>query len=389
MTSRVLLSTDIGSDPDDALSLLTIFNSGINLEGIVTVNGNLEARCCIAKHMVNLSGRKIPVAKGESQPLGLGVSPYTNFEDCLVDSSFINEDETDEKGNLRTKPLPQVGVITKGVEFLARKLSKRSYTLFSIAPLTNLARLLEQYPKAAKNIERVYVMGCRFNSGGLEHNIRYDLKAAEMVFQSELPLLVIPGDVCEKYRLPDSFLEPMQSPAAQYVKHMTKAYLGLATAMALTTRQVMNTSFPQAIMDYVHLPHQAYDGLSFEERTKLSRKKSQLLCELSDAYFPLFEPEKYFERYSALVEHLEDPRLNFKLGTIVAEELKKIRAKSLSVADVFVPYCFLHPERIQTKRGTVHFTPRSESLLEAGEKHEIVTMIDYHHFEEFLREYLK
>ena len=393
LSRRVLLSTDIGSDPDDALSLLAILNSGINLEGIITVNGNVESRCCIAQHLINLfgerSGRKIPVAKGESQPLDVRVPPFRNFEDCLVDWSFIDQGKIDVAGDFRFKKLSGLGIIDQGIKFLAGELSKRSYTIFNIAPLTNLAKLIEHYPQSARSIEKVYVMGCRFSPGDLEHNIRHDLKAAEIVFQSDLPLIVVPGDVCEKYRMPDYFLEQMQSSAAKYVQHMTKAYLGLSTAKALASRQIAGESMPKIIIDYTCLPHQVFEGLSFEEKVVLSEKKKLLLRELDNVYFPLFEPEQYFKCYSALVEHLNDPRLNFKLGNIVARELERIRVRDLSVADVFVPYCFLHPDQIKTKKGTVKFTSHGESYLKPEKKHEIVTAINYNHFQEFLKKYLR
>ena len=56
---KVLVSTDIGSDIDDALSLLVMLNSGINLEGVYTVNGDVDSRSFITHHLLKLAGKDI------------------------------------------------------------------------------------------------------------------------------------------------------------------------------------------------------------------------------------------------------------------------------------------------------------------------------------------
>ena len=54
--SKILVSTDIGSDVDDALALnVMLKHSGFNVEGIYTVNGDVNSRALIARHMVSLN----------------------------------------------------------------------------------------------------------------------------------------------------------------------------------------------------------------------------------------------------------------------------------------------------------------------------------------------
>ena len=87
---RILVSTDIGSDIDDALTLLIILNHpGIDLAGIYTVNGDVDSRCYIAKRMVELAGIDVAVCRGTSNPLGALVKPYSWFENWLIDSVYI------------------------------------------------------------------------------------------------------------------------------------------------------------------------------------------------------------------------------------------------------------------------------------------------------------
>ena len=87
MKNKILLSTDIGSDIDDALALLGMLNQNLDLEAIYTVNGDVDTRSYIAKHMVDLSGKEIVVARGESQPL-LGPKPYTFYEEYHIDDKY-------------------------------------------------------------------------------------------------------------------------------------------------------------------------------------------------------------------------------------------------------------------------------------------------------------
>ena len=153
MNKKVLFSTDIGSDVDDALALLVMLNAGINLKGIYTVNGDVVSRTYIAKHMMNLAHRNIPVAIGEANSLENHVEPYSNCEDFYVDNSFF-EDRDFEK----YKPPKKVGVIQLGVEDLAKRLKKEKYVIFNTAPLTNIAKLIQNHPQVLGNIEKLYIM---------------------------------------------------------------------------------------------------------------------------------------------------------------------------------------------------------------------------------------
>ncbi len=116
---RVLFSTDIGLDIDDALALLAMLNHPeINLCGICTVNGEVLYRSFIAKHMINLAGKEIPVYCGEANPFFDLVPPYSNLgiEEVLVDNSFVDWEETERQSYKQHvfKPLEAAGIIVMG-----------------------------------------------------------------------------------------------------------------------------------------------------------------------------------------------------------------------------------------------------------------------------------
>ncbi|MBW2993435.1 nucleoside hydrolase, partial [Candidatus Woesearchaeota archaeon] len=395
MTEKILLSTDIGSDIDDALALMTMLNSKINLKAIYTVNGDIIARSFIAKHMIDLSGRNIDVAAGESESLNSLVKPYTFFESCYVADEFIDDEETEIFNDIRFKKIENAGIIPNGVEDLAERLSKEKYIIFSIAPLTNIAGLLQDYPDSAKNIERVYVMGCRFSSkGNLEHNVLHDPLAAKLVFESDLPLTIIPGDLCEKYRMPADMIANFKTPAGRYVRQMALGFIGVKTVREYVSRnldedgaeQILKSpelethhsslsqisplpkdfSFTEVsessvfrylkqlffklknvnVRDFLekHVKTSSFEGKSKQEIEELLEAKSRLMTNLDSCDEAVYKPEDYFRQYHALIEHIRSPELKYSFGSIVADMLESFIPKDLSVADAYIPYCFLHPE---------------------------------------------
>jgi purine nucleosidase len=88
------------------------------------------------------------------------------------------------------------------VELMASVLKEREgVEIIALGPLTNIARLIQEHPEAARRIKRIIVMGgaVRIGYGGKpspepEWNIQNDIPAAQTVFQAKIPLLVVPLD---------------------------------------------------------------------------------------------------------------------------------------------------------------------------------------------------
>jgi len=77
------------------------------------------------------------------------------------------------------------------------------------------------------------------------------------------------------------------------------------------------------------------------------------------------------------------------MGNLVADELIRFVPKSISVADVYVPYCFLNGDKLKIEKRTVNCDFKGKTYFTSGEKHEIVTDLDFEHFQEYLKIYLK
>lgn len=181
-TIPVLLDTDIGTDIDDAFALALILRSPeLQLLGVTTVSGDTQARARLAAKMLWDAGwPAVQVAAGEpGKPLPI--------EQCRWADDFLS-----------TALTPQ-----SAVEFLRDQIESRpgEITLVPIGPLTNIGRLLRDYPGIGKKIKRIVLMGGSAMRGyapnsapEAEYNIAQDPAAAQVVFKSGVPILMAPLD---------------------------------------------------------------------------------------------------------------------------------------------------------------------------------------------------
>ena len=390
MRNKVLLSTDIGSDPDDALSLLTILNnSEINLSGIYTVNGEVGQRAMIAKHMVNLANKKIPVCIGLVNPMESPVNPYSFYESYHIDDSFVDIEESQFQEVY--KPLSEVEIIENGLEHMIKKLSEKNHIVLSIGPLTNIASLLRTNPNIIKNIEKLYIMGSRFPEGSMEHNFRYDSGAAQEVLNSNIPITLIPSNLCNLFRMPLENLSNFQnSELGKYVLGMVKAYVGEELIVKCSRELLDDTNFINFMKGDLYMFKPFIDA---NEQGKITQFKQYFLNNFMIGT-PSLEKEDFWKNFEKFKNYLKDKDLNYSfngvfIGDLIAKKLEELTPKEISINDVYVPYCFLNPDKLQTERKTVNCNHEGRTYITHGEKHEIVINIDLIHFKEYLNEYLK
>ncbi len=189
----ILLDTDIGSDIDDAFALALIVRSpDLDLLGVTTVSGDTQARARLAAKLLWDADRPtVLVAAGEpGKPLPI--------EQCRWADGFLSPALT-----------PQ-----SAVEFLRDRIEERpgEITLVPIGPLTNIGRLLHDYPEEAGKIKRIVLMGGSVRRGyapgsppEAEYNIAQDPPAAQIAFNSGVPILMVPLDATAMLELvPDA-----------------------------------------------------------------------------------------------------------------------------------------------------------------------------------------
>jgi len=185
----ILLDTDIGTDIDDAFALALILHSPeLELVGVTTVAGDTQARARLAAKLLREAGNpQIPVAAGEP-------GPPQPIEQTRWAEGFTGPPLTSEKA----------------IDLMKREIDRRpgELTLVAIGELTNVAALLKSDPSMGKKIKRLVLMGGAIAHGygqdlqpAAEWNIKSNPAAAQVVFASGMPILMVPLDVTAMLQL--------------------------------------------------------------------------------------------------------------------------------------------------------------------------------------------
>jgi inosine-uridine nucleoside N-ribohydrolase len=197
----VILDTDIGTGIDDGFALALILGSTeLELRGITTVSGNTQQRALLACRFLTMTGRRhTPVAAGADP------QPARDF-----DGQYQYYYHPDVLFNRTSRPVKETAV-----EFLYARLKAQpgKITLLAAGPLTNIARLLQDKPECKPWIKRIVVVGGLVEGKPVkDDNIALDLKAAQTVFASGVPLFVVPLDATKDLTLDETQLTRLFSP---------------------------------------------------------------------------------------------------------------------------------------------------------------------------------
>jgi purine nucleosidase len=184
---KIIIDTDIGDDIDDAFAIaLALRSPELQILGVSTSFGDTEARANIAARLLTDAGRQdIPVLAGV----------HTQVQDHLSQRKY------GESGRFSRGPhRPSVDVILDQI-----RRDPGQVTLVAIGPLVNVGVLIDRDPLTFKKLKRVVIMGGAVDRGygdpygaptapQPEWNIMNDIPAAQKLFQSGVPLYVMPLD---------------------------------------------------------------------------------------------------------------------------------------------------------------------------------------------------
>ncbi len=188
---KIIIDTDPGQD-DAVAILLALASPELDVLGITVVAGNvpLPLTALNTRKIVELAGRPdIPIYAGCAEPM---------------DRPLVTAEHVHGRTGLDgpTLPDPQIELQAEhAVDYLIDTLRETSgVTLCPLGPLTNIATALRRAPEIAENIREIVLMGGGYFEGGnitpaAEFNIYVDPTAADIVFQSGIPITVLPLDV--------------------------------------------------------------------------------------------------------------------------------------------------------------------------------------------------
>lgn len=229
----VILDGDPGHDDAIAWTLAQA-SRRLDIRAVTSVAGNqtIQKTTYNTLRVCTLLGIHAPVAAGRPQPL---IEPPMNAPSVHGESGL--------DGPPLPEPTMEVCALS-ACELMAQVLreSTEPVTIISTGPLTNTAALLLAYPELKKKIARISLMGGGIAYGNwtpaAEFNILVDPEAAQIVFQSGIPILMAGLDVTEKALiLPEDFQRiaaignPVADIVAQwleffYVFHRNLGYAG-------------------------------------------------------------------------------------------------------------------------------------------------------------------
>lgn len=193
MTAARQFWIDTDTASDDAVALVMAFkNPAVEVAGISVVAGNvpLDQATQIALYTAEICGAKVPIHAGASRAL---VRSFVTAQ---------NVHGSDGMGDIGLPLGGRTPTSTDGVQALinAFRANPGTMDLVTLGPLTNVALAIRAEPKFASWVRRCVMMG---GTGVLpgnitplaEFNFWVDPEAAQIVFESGMPLEMVGWDV--------------------------------------------------------------------------------------------------------------------------------------------------------------------------------------------------
>ena len=239
MVKKVMIDCDVGVD--DAFALILAFHSPeLEVKAVTGVNGNVPLDQVfenIQKVISLIQPKNKPlIARGAGQPLK-GKTVYAHSvhgRDGLGGAKIVRR-EGEEWWKIYT------GSADKLITKMARQCPDE-LTLIATGPLTNLALGIQRDLEGIKKLKEIVIMGGAVRTKGnitphAEFNIFSDPLAAKIVFESGLPITLVPLDVTHQVNLTPQWMEErvnsLNSPFSKFAIE--------ATGYNMVTRQFRNT----------------------------------------------------------------------------------------------------------------------------------------------------
>jgi inosine-uridine nucleoside N-ribohydrolase len=231
----IIFDTDMAHE-DMFAALFLLSHPNVEVRAI-TVSGTGEAHCgpgiAHALGLVELSSHEdIPVSCGRETPLS-GNHVFPGQWRQRADVAYGVEIPGGGAASKLSAPDLIVDIV-RG--------SKEKITIVAVGPLTNIADALQTAPEIGSNIQEIYIMGGALDVDGnvgnsgvgiqnkhAEWNIYIDPVAANIVFKSGIPIILVPLDATKDVPVNRNFYKALdinrKTPAANLVYEMLTANL--------------------------------------------------------------------------------------------------------------------------------------------------------------------
>jgi purine nucleosidase len=224
-----LVDTDTGSD--DAVALvMALTNQEIRVEAITVVAGNvpLEQGVQNALYTVELTGANVPVYQGMGSPL---LRPHESAQ---------HVHGSDGMGDIGLDVYGRTPASEHATDVIQETINRYpgEITLVTLGPLTNVALALLRDPSLAGKVSNCVIMGGTGRGHGnvtpvAEYNIWVDPEAAQIVFESGMPITMVGWDVSYTYATLNEAeaarLRAVGTPLARFCVDIQAALIKFAT----------------------------------------------------------------------------------------------------------------------------------------------------------------
>jgi purine nucleosidase len=192
MANAIIIDTDPGQD-DAVAILLALASPELNVLAITAVAGNVPLA------LTHVNARKVCelAGKPETKVYAGAIRPMLR--------KLVTAEHVHGRTGLDGPELPEPKIELQAqhaVDFIIETLMAHpadTITLCVLGPMTNIGLALIKEPRIAPRIKRIVAMGGGFFEGGnitptAEFNIYVDPQAARLVFESGIPITLIPLD---------------------------------------------------------------------------------------------------------------------------------------------------------------------------------------------------
>ncbi len=215
---KVIVDTDC--DMDDMMAILYLLKAkNVEVLAITTTGDGMAQWKYTAPNILNLlqlaHHPKIPVSFGAK----VSLSPYSDFpQDWRTGVNQIFNIPMPKNPN-PPSPLPSWKLMVETI-----KNSQEKVTILSLAPMTNIALAFQNDPSIAENIEAVVISGGAVNFTGnivgkvngyankcSEYNIFLDVKAAQEVLATGVPIVLVPLNATQDAPINDAIYQKFKN----------------------------------------------------------------------------------------------------------------------------------------------------------------------------------
>jgi purine nucleosidase len=251
MTQNVIVDCDVGVD--DALALILAFHSPeLEVKAVTGVNGNVPLDLVFENirkvlSLIRPEGGQPLIARGADRPLkGHPVHAHSVHGESGLGGAKIEGKEGEAWWRAFDGPAHEL------ITLLARRYPGE-ITLIATGPLTNVALGIRRDPEGMRKLKKIISMGGAVRTRGnitpyAEFNIYSDPLAAGIVFESGLPVTLVPLDVTHQVFLTPELLETRVSPIGDAFSKFVIDAIGYDSAIRrFRNREVMFLHDPLAV----------------------------------------------------------------------------------------------------------------------------------------------